>query len=169
MITMDLRFAAFVRITRDAGLRSLLVNHADRIDHDRSQEGPAPDACFLALRWTTDHRTYAPAGSEVLTACVHLPLHRRGEYLFLDFVLERLRAALAADTVDAAITTRCLGTSRAFVDSSADTIAKRCTFVISPAGTRPAVVSLPQLAPWIGDLDSSGRPADFLASAPSLN
>jgi hypothetical protein len=166
---IDLRFAAFVRITRDTGLRSLLVNHADWIDHDRIPCGAAPETCYLVLRWAPADRTGTDAGYDLLTAGVHLPLQRSNEHLFLDFVLERVHAALMADSTDEPITTRRLGTSCAFVDTGADTIVKTGTFEISPASTRRTDVALRQLTPWIGGLPGRCRPSDAIAGAASLN
>jgi hypothetical protein len=168
---MDLRFAAFVRITRDAGLRSLLVNHADRIDHERNGEGgAAPRTCFLALRWAPVDPACAPAGSaEVLTASVHLPLHRCTEHLFLDFVLERLRGALAAETTDPPVTARCLGTSRAVVDDRTDTIVKTATFEITPAGPRHAGVAPRQLGPWPAALHRRAGHFEVIEGTPGVN
>jgi hypothetical protein len=36
---MDLRFVAFDLIARDSGLRALLVNNADRVEHGHPPDG----------------------------------------------------------------------------------------------------------------------------------
>jgi hypothetical protein len=159
---MDLRFAAFVRISRDARLRSLLVNYADRLDHDRTGIGEASETCFVALRWAPARRECAPTGSQLLTARVHMPRHRAAEHLYLDSVLQRVRAALSTDSAEEPITARWLGTSCTVLDCGADTISKASTFEIAPATrrrTRPTAIR--RLQPWTG--------SPCRANAPSLN
>lgn len=153
---MDLRFAAFELIARDSGLRALLVSYADHVEHDRDRDGPAPDACFVALQWTGDERASAASGPQLLTARVHMPARRCREHLFLDLVVQRLRSALAADRADRLIAARCLGTSGELVDSAAETVFKTCTFEISPAVPRPTGAILRRLVPWPGDVDRGG-------------
>jgi hypothetical protein len=147
---MDLRFAAFELITRDAELRTLLVNYADRVEHGPAQDGTAPGTCFLALKWSDNDRPGAPGGSQVLTARAHMPRHRTNEHLFLDLVLGRLRAALAVDTAKRLITTRCLGVAREIMEDGVDTIFKTSTFEIAPAPPRRTGEALLALAPWTG-------------------
>jgi hypothetical protein len=149
-ITMDLRFAAFELITRDAELRALLVNYADRVEHGRAPDGTAPETCFLALKWSDNDRPDAPAGSQLLTARAHMPRHRPNERLFLDLVLGRLRAILAVDTAKRLITARCLGTSREIMDDAGDTIFKTSTFEVAPARPQRTGEALLELAPWTG-------------------
>jgi hypothetical protein len=153
---MDIRFAAFELIARDSGLRALLVNYADHVEHDRNQDGPAPDACFVALQWTGDDRACAASGPQLLTARVHMPARRCREHLFLDLVVQRLRSALAADRPDRLIAARCLGTSGELVDSAAETVFKTCTFEITPAVPRHTGAGLRRLVPWPGGVDCGG-------------
>jgi hypothetical protein len=147
---MDLRFAAFELIARDPGLRALLVSYADRVEHDPDRDGPAPDACFVALQWTGDERACAAAGPQLLTARVHMPARRCREHLFLGLVVQRLRSALTVDRADRPIAARCLGTSGEFVDSAAETVFKTCTFEITPAAPRRTGAALRRLVPWTG-------------------
>jgi hypothetical protein len=148
---MDVRFAAFVRITRDSGLRSMLVSYADRLDHERTGTGTTPESCFVVLRWAPACRDRSPTGSQLLTARVHLPRCRAAEHLLLDTVLQRLRAALATNTAEP-ITSRWLGTSCTIVDCGADTISKASTFEIAPATPRCARPALLRLRPWADGL-----------------
>ncbi|WP_219415977.1 hypothetical protein [Pseudonocardia nigra] len=148
---MDLRFAVFDLIARDTGLRALLVNYADRVEGGRSQDGTAADACFLVLEWTDNGAADAPAGSQLLTARAHLPRHRAGERLFLDFVLERLRAALAVGAANGPLEIRFLGASRESLDEDADTITKAGTFEVAPAPRQSPGEALLELAPWPAD------------------
>ena len=145
---MDLRFAAFALITRDAQLRALLVNYADRLEHGPAEDGTAPGACFLALRWSEDDRPGAPDGSQLLTARAHMPRHRTDEHLILDLVLRRLRAALAVDAAQQVLTARCLGMSREIKEDGVDTIFKTCTFEIAPAPPQRSGPTLLELVPW---------------------
>jgi hypothetical protein len=153
---MDLRFAAFALIARDSGLRALLVSYADHVEHDPDRDGPAPEACFVALQWTGDDRACAASGPQLLTARVHMPARRCRDHLFLDLVVQRLRSALAADRPDRLIAARCLGTSGELVDNAADTVFKTCTFEITPAAPRHTGAILRRLVPWTGGVGCSG-------------
>jgi hypothetical protein len=165
---MDLRFAAFVLITRDATLRTLLVNYADRVECGHAPESAAP-TCFLALKWTDNDRPSAPAGSQLLTARVHMPRDRGNEPRFLDHVLTRLQAALARPVRNPVITTRCLDTSPEVMDDGVDTISKSSTFEVAPAPQQTTTgAALLELAPWTGGVDTGTAafvaPSDAVAS-----
>jgi hypothetical protein len=150
---MDLRFVAFDLIARHPDLRALLVNHADRIEHGHAPDGPSTGTCFLALQWIGSDPSCAPAAPQLLTAQAHIPRHRSSEDLFLDFVLERLRAALTVGAARELIAIRCLATSRDFAESDVGTIYKTSAFEIAPATrqrTREAVLELERLEPWTG-------------------
>jgi hypothetical protein len=152
-IRMDLRFVAFDLIARHPGLRALLVNYADRIEHGHAPDGPSTGTCFLALQWIGNDPSCAPAEPQLLTAQAHIPRHRSSEHLFLDFVLERLRAALTVGAARELIAIRCLATSRDFAESDVGTIYKTSAFEIAPATrqrTREAVLKLERLEPWTG-------------------
>lgn len=152
-IRMDLRFVAFDLIARHAGLRALLVNYADRIEHGHAPDGPATGGCFLALQWIGDDPTCAPAEPQLLTAQAHMPRHCSTDPLFLDFVLERLTAALTVGAARELIAIRRLATSRGFAESDVGTIYKASAFEIAPAPrqrTREAVLDLERLEPWTG-------------------
>jgi hypothetical protein len=145
---MDLRLVAFDLIARDIGLRALLVNYADRLEDDCG-DCSATAACFLALQWSVDESRPAAAGSQLLTARAHLPRQRAGERLFLDFVLDRVRAALARTARNGSVAARYLGTSREFLDSELDTISKTSLFQIAPAPPPPHdAATLLTMAPW---------------------
>jgi hypothetical protein len=77
-----------------------------------------------------------------------MPCHRSSERLFLDFVLERVRAALAVGEANGLITLRCVETSREVTVSDVDTIYKTSTFEISPATRQRSGAALLELAPW---------------------
>jgi hypothetical protein len=150
---MDLRFVAFDLIARHTGLRALLVNYADRIEHGHAPDGPATGTCFLALQWIGNDPTYAPAEPQLLMAEAHIPRHRSREHLFLDFVLERLRAALTVGAARKLIAIRCLATSPDFAESDVGTIYKTSAFEIAPATrqrTREDALKLERLEPWTG-------------------
>jgi hypothetical protein len=164
---MDLRFAAFVLITRDATLRTLLVNYADRVECGHTPESAAP-TCFLALKWAVNDRPSAPAGSQLLTASVHMNRDRESEPRFLDHVLTRLRAALAKPVRNPVIMIRCLGTSPEVMDDGVDTIFKCSTFEVAPAPQHSTGAALIELAPWPGCVDTGTAafvaPGDAVAS-----
>src|SRR4051812_35274570 len=107
MITMDLRFAVFNLIFRDAVLRSLLVNYADRVESGCLPERTWTGACYVELKWADNDSASAPAGSQLLTAQVHMPRHRSAEQVCLDAVLQRLRAALPVKAANGSFTVRC--------------------------------------------------------------
>jgi hypothetical protein len=164
---MDLRFAAFVLITRDATLRTLLVNYADRVECGHAPETAAP-SCFLALKWSDNDRPGAPAGSQLLTARVHMPRDPKGEPRFLDHVLTRLRAALARPVRNAVIMTRCLDPSSEVMEDGVDTIFKSSTFEVAPAQQQSTGAALLELSPWTGPVDTGTAafiaPSDAVAS-----
>ncbi|HLU57463.1 MAG TPA: hypothetical protein VKZ81_18565 [Pseudonocardia sp.] len=151
-MTVDLRFAAFVRITRDPELRRLLVNHADRIDHDRHGRGAPPGTPFLALTWSPLGSAGAACGAELLTARVHVPRGdgrdpRLVDTALLETVPRRLEAALTVASLDPPVRALWLGTSCVTVDGTRDTLSQASTFEISaaPPGRGQAVV--PRLTP----------------------
>jgi hypothetical protein len=168
---MDLRFAAFELLTRDAALRALLVNYADRLDHARAAAGPAPAARFLALAWTDGDGPDDRACSQVLTARVHLPRELADEHAFLDTVLAQLRAALTGPDARGLISARRLPPSRPALEHGVDTIFKTGRFEISPAPARGSGAALRDLAPWTG-VPATGGPATspvVRAALPSVN
>ena len=167
---MDLRFAAFVLITRDATLRTLLVNYADRVECGHTPESAAP-TCFLALKWAVNDRPSAPDRPGVpgqRTARVHMARDREGEPRFLDHVLTRLRAALARPVRNPVIMIRCLDTSPEVMDDGVDTIFKCSTFEVAPAPQHSTGAALIELAPWTGGVDTGTAafvaPSDAVAS-----
>ncbi|TQM14743.1 hypothetical protein [Pseudonocardia kunmingensis] len=167
---MDLRFAAFELITRDAVLRALLVNYADRIDQARVPEPPAPASCFLALAWSGSDRVDARDGAQLLAARAHLPRRLAERHAHLDAVLARLRAALTAPAARGVISTRCLPPPRAAVEDGADTIFKTRMFEISPAAPRGSGAALLELAPWPGQAPVGAAPSLARRGAvPSMN
>jgi len=178
---MDLRFAAFNRIYRDVTLRTLLVNHADRIDGraNLTPGGSAIETCFIALTWTASDQIHAPAESEFLTAHVHMPRRRWREQLYLDFVQQRLQAALTVGAASGVITARCLVASSEVMENGFDTIFKTSTFQISPTSTfqispepgRGRGAALLKLAPWTGcrDLGAAGGTAPSTAGTAAPN
>jgi hypothetical protein len=164
---MDLRFVAFDLIARDSGLRALLVNYADRVEYGHPPDGTATDSCFLALKWTGNDPRCAPAEPQLLTARVHMPCHRSSERLFLDFVLERVRAALAVGAAHGLIMLQCVETSREVTVSEVDTIYKTSTFEISPATRQRSRAALLELAPWTAGVDPGGAGVIAPSGAPA--
>ncbi|OZM79349.1 hypothetical protein [Pseudonocardia sp. MH-G8] len=162
---MDLRFAAFELITRDAALRALLVRYADRIDQARVPE-PRPASCFVALAWSNGDQP----GSQLLTARVHAPRQLPGGRPFLDATLARLRAALTAPAARRVISTRCHPPPRAGVEDGVDTIFRTGLFGISPAAARGSGAALLELAPWPAHAPVGARPSLAPRDAvPSMN
>src|SRR4051794_5638225 len=133
---MDLRFALFGRIARDSVLRRLLVNYADRLDGRAAPLGPAAATCYLTMQWATDDRTSTPADGESLTVRAHIPRHCYGERAYLDVVLRRVDAALAADDADGSITIRRPVTSPDVMQTGADTIFKSRVYDVALAPAR---------------------------------
>ncbi len=154
---MDLRFVAFNLIARDATLRTLLVNYAQRLDADGAAEGPTA-SCFVALTWTVDEHSAAPAGSELLTLQVHAAQDDSCSLAQLDQVLQRLRAALTTVGPNPCITARCLTTSGAVPDSRFGTVVRTSTWRIAPVSTEPRGAAATRLVPWFvgSEPDGSG-------------
>jgi hypothetical protein len=78
---MDIRFDVFNLIFRDALLRALLVNNANRIDSGQAPERAGAGTCFVALRWADNEGARAAAGSQLLTAQAHMPRHRSDDHV----------------------------------------------------------------------------------------
>jgi hypothetical protein len=133
---MDLRFALFERIARDSVLRRLLVNYADRLDGRAAPLGPAAATCYLTMQWATDDHMSTPPEGESLTVRAHIPRHCCGERAYLDVVLGRVDAALAADDADGSITIRRRVTSPDVMRTGADTIFKSRTYDVAVAPAR---------------------------------
>jgi hypothetical protein len=176
MITMDLRFDVFNLIFRDALLRALLVNYADRIDSGHAPERAGAGTCFVALRWSDNDGARAAAGSQLLTAQAHMPRHRSDDHEYLDVVLQRLRAALPAGAASDSFTIRCRESSPEVMDSGTGTIFKTSTFEIAPASPEHVGRILLDLPPWTGraeapaaGLTAPGGLVAASAGSPSLN
>jgi hypothetical protein len=169
MITMDLRFDVFNLIFRDAMLRALLVNHANRIESGNAPERTADGTCFVALTWANNEGVCAAAGSQLLTAQAHMPRERSSDHVYLDAVLHRLRAALPLGAASDAFTIRCRETSREVMDSGVGTIFKATTFEIAPASPQRAGRALLELPAWTGCVEAgaTGRVALTGLVAPS--
>jgi hypothetical protein len=173
---MDIRFDVFNLIFRDALLRALLVNHANRIDSGHAPERADAEPCFVALSWADNEGARATAGSQLLTAQAHMPRHRLDDHVYLDVVLQRLRAALPAGAASDAYTIRCRESSPEAMDSGAGTIFKTTTFEIAPASPEHAGRTLLDLPPWSGrgealaaGLTAPGGLVAAGAGSPSLN
>jgi hypothetical protein len=151
---MDIRFDVFNLIFRDAVLRALLVNHANRIDGGRTPEWADAGMCYVALRWADNDGARAAAGSQLLTAQAHMPRHRSDDHVYLDVVLQRLRAALPVDAASDAFTIRCRESSPEVMDSGAGTIFKTTTFEIAPAPPERMGRILLDLPPWPGRVEA---------------
>ena len=150
MITMDVRFAVFNLIFRDAVLRMLLVNYADRVESGCLPERTWTGACYVELKWADNNAASAPAGSQLLTAQVHMPRHRSAEQMCLDAVMQRLRAALPVNATNGPFTVRCRETTREVLDSGVDTVFKATTFEVAPHAPRRHDAELLDLPHWTG-------------------
>jgi hypothetical protein len=100
------------------------VNYADRLDDRLDLPGPAGDTCYLTMQWTGDDRTRTCSEGDSLTVRAHLPRHRSEDRSWLDVVLRRLDAALAADEADGTIVVCRRVTAPDVVHTGADTIFK---------------------------------------------
>jgi hypothetical protein len=148
---MDLRFATFDLVFRSVVLRPLLVNYADRVEHGHAPEGVPASTCFVRLRWAVDMSAPTPPGTELLAAEAHMPRHGEADDVYLDFVLQRVRAALTGQEAAALITARWLQTSREVMESDVGTIFKASTFEITAASaTQHHGAALVTWAPWTG-------------------
>ncbi len=167
---MDLRFVAFDLIARDAALRTLLVNYGRRLGLSSDLRGTATTTDFIALTWTPDQRASAPAGSELLTAQVHICRDGSDCPGRLDRLLQRLRAALTTAGPHRCITARCLSTSGEDVDSRFGTVFKSSTWAVAPVPARRDRGTALRLVPWSGpvELDAGGLVASG-AGVPSMN
>jgi hypothetical protein len=155
-IRMDLRFAIFKRIARDDMLRRLLVSYADRLDACAAG-GPADDTCYLTLQWADNDQSGMLSGCLVLTARAHLPRCRWCEHEYLDFVLDRLEAALAVDEAEEAITVRVRRRCATpdVLENGADAIFKTRRFDVTSAPSRPG--ALPSIGAGAADSHLAGR------------
>jgi hypothetical protein len=148
---MDLRFATFDLIFRSVVLRPLLVNYADRLEHGHAPEGVPASSCFVRLRWSVDGSTPTPSGTQLLAAEAHMPRYGEADHEYLDFVLQRVRAALTGEAAAPLITARWLQTSREVLESDVGTIVKVSTFEITAASaTQHHGAALVTWAPWTG-------------------
>lgn len=173
---MDIRFDVFNLIFRDALLRALLVNHANRIDSGHAPESAGAGTCFVALRWADIDCARAVAGSQLLTAQAHMPCHRPDDHVYLDVVLQRLRAALPVGAAGDSFTVRCRESSPEVMDSGAGTIFKTSMFEIAPASPERVGRILLDLPPWTGraevlatGLATAGGLAAASVGSPGLN
>lgn len=156
---MDVRLAVFNLIFRDAALRMLLINYADRVESGRLPARTWTGACYVELKWADNDAASAPEGSQLLTAQVHMPRHRSAEQVCLDDVLQRLRAALPVNATSGSFTVRCRETTREVLGSGVDTVFKTTTFEVAPHAPRCHHAALLDLPHW------TGRP-DLGATAP---
>jgi hypothetical protein len=125
-------------------------------------------ACCVELTWTDDDAASAPAGSQLLTAQVHVSRHRSAEQVCLDAVLQRLREALPVSAANGSLTVRCRETTREVVDSGVDTVFKATTFEVAPRAPRHPNAELLDLPPWTERPDATApfSPSDLVAPHP---
>jgi hypothetical protein len=153
-IRMDLRFAIFERIARDDVLRRLLVSYADRLDACAAG-GPADDTCYLTLQWADNDQSGMLPDCLLLTARAHMPRCRSCEHEYLDFVLDRLEAALAVDEAEGAITVRRRCATTDVLEKGADAIFKTRRFDVASAPSRPGAA--PSIGAGAADSHLAGR------------
>jgi hypothetical protein len=96
--------------------------------------------------------------------------------VYLDVVLQRLRAALPVGAASDSFTIRCRESSPEVMDSGAGTIFKATTFEIAPASPEHVGRILLDLPPWTGcaetlsaGLATPGGLVAASAGSPSLN
>ena len=135
---MNLRFTVFNLLFRDAILRRLLLNYADRVGPGKFWGNTPDTSCFLTLKWTGDDRL-SPAGdgSQILTVRAHMPNHRWNEHAYLDSVLRRVQPALNASGRSESVRADLLRTSCVVTKIGSDTIFMASTLNI-----------IPTAAPW---------------------
>jgi hypothetical protein len=150
---MDLRFAIFKRIARDDMLRRLLVSYADRLDACAAG-GPADDTCYLTLEWADNDQSGMLSGCLLLTARAHMPRCGSCEHEYLDFVLDRLEAALA-DEAEGHITVRRRYATSDVLENGADAIFKTRRFDVASALSRPG--ASPSVGAGAADSHLAGR------------
>jgi hypothetical protein len=103
------------------------------------------------LEWALNDQAGAPAGSHLLTVWAHLPRQRSSEHLFLEFLLQRVRAVLLTGAADGSITSEYRGMSRDVgASSSVDTISMSNRFRVNVRQPRHEGMALLGLVPWAG-------------------
>jgi hypothetical protein len=100
-----------------------------------------------------------------------MPRHGEADDVYLDFVLQRVRAALTGEAASALVTARWLQTSREVSESDVGTIYKASTFEITPAtATQHHGAALVTWAPWTGWAEPGGAaPPTPVIGAADLN
>jgi hypothetical protein len=166
---MDVRSGVFDLIVQDVVLRAVRVTHTDcgQTGHAAARSGFG--TCFLVLEWARNDQAGAPADSQLLTVWAHLPRQRSSERLFLDFLLQRVRAVLLTGAADGSIMSAYRGMSRDVVASSFDTISASNRFQVTARQPRHEGMTLLRLAPWAGTDRDAIRFGALSGAAQTLN
>ena len=148
---MDVCSAAFDLIAGDAVLGAVAVAHMDYGQSGYAAARSGVATCSLVLEWAVNDQAGAPAGSHLLTVSAHLPRQRSSEYVFLEFLLQRVRAVLLTGAADGSITSQYRGMSRDLEPScSVDTISMSNRFQVTAQQPRHEGMTLLGLVPWAG-------------------
>jgi hypothetical protein len=147
---MDVRSAVIDLLAGDVVLRAVSLTHLDCEQSGHAAPRSSFATCSLVLEWGLNDQAGA-SGSHLLTVWAHLPRQHSKEHLFLDFLLQRVRAVLLTGTADGSITTEYRGMSRhVVVNSSVDTISVSNRFRVNARRPRHKGMSLRGLVPWAG-------------------
>ena len=153
---MNIRSKVHDLIARDAVLSAVHVTHTERGRCGRAPARTGVATCSLVFEWVANDEATAPVDSQLLTVWAHLPRQRAREHLFLEFLLQRVRAVLLTGTADGSITGEYRGMSGDVMASKFGTVCKNNRFRVTARQPRQEEITLLGLVPWAGvDRDSA--------------
>jgi hypothetical protein len=163
---MDLRREVGGLLTRNAVLRTLLMNYADRLEQSCAGNGSATAPCFIVPTWDVDRRLSRRPRSRVLTVEAHTSRGDRSRD-DLDAILRLVHVVLTDDHAGTSITARRLDTSAGVRTSGLDTVVRMGSWEIAPAPSCDLGGTRRRLLPWpdCSAVTIAGTPAARCVSA----
>jgi hypothetical protein len=145
---MDLRREVGGLLTRNAVLRTLLMNYADRLQQSCAGNGSATAPCFIVPTWDVDRRLSRRPRSRVLTVEAHTSCSDPTRDEDLDAILRLVHVVLTDDHAGTSITARRLATSAEVTTSGRDTVVRMGFWEIVPVPSCDLGGTRPRLLPW---------------------
>jgi hypothetical protein len=145
---MNLRLVVGGFMARNTVLSTLLLNYADRLQHECAGYSRAPAPCFIVPTWNLDQRPSSPLASQLLTVEAHTSHDDPRCHENLDAILGLLHSVLTDEHASDSISIRRLGGSPGLMAGRLDTVCKVGIWEVAPAQSQDAGGEQPRLLLW---------------------